>query len=153
METLEIELAEHPCLKGLSPKYIKTIFHCASDAKFEAKQLIFHKGDPANSFFLIRQGRVGLEVDVPQKGTITIETVGPGELLGWSWLIPPYKCHFNARAYELTKAIVLDGGYLREKCQDDHELGYELYSCFIDIIVERLHSVSMQFVDSCRALK
>jgi len=151
METLEIVLAEHPCLKGLHPKYLKTILHCASDTKFEAEQMVFQEGDPANSFFLIRQGRVGLEVYVPNKGIITIETVGPGELLGWSWLIPPYKCHFNARAYEPTKAIILDGGYLREKCLDDHELGYELYSCFIDLIIERLHSTCMQFIDCYRA--
>ena len=122
METLEIILSEHPCLKGLDPKYITTILDCASPVKFEPDQLVFREGNPANKFFLLRHGRVGLEISVPNQGIVTIETVGAGELLGWSWIVPPYKCHFSARARETTGAIAMDGGRLREMCHNDHEL-------------------------------
>ena len=122
MEMLGILLSEHPCLKGLDPKYIKTLLGCASPAKFEPDQLVFSQGNPANKFFLIRQGRVGLEISVPNQGIVTIETVGAGELLGWSWIVLPYKCHFSARARETTGAIAMDGGRLREMCHNDHEL-------------------------------
>ncbi|NQS99209.1 MAG: cyclic nucleotide-binding domain-containing protein [candidate division Zixibacteria bacterium] len=144
METLDIVLAEHPCLKGFDPKHLKILADCSSSVKFEPDQFIYREGDPANRFFLIRRGRVGLEVSIPNRGFITIEIIGSGELLGWSWLIPPYKCQFTARVHELTQAIALDGQYLRTQCHEDHELGYEFYSFFSDIIVRRLQATLRQ---------
>lgn len=147
METLEIILSEHPCLKELDPKYIKTLLGCASPAKFEPDQLVFSEGNPANKFFLIRHGRVGLEINVPNQGLVTIETVGAGEILGWSWIVAPYICHFSALAKETTGAIAMDGGRVREMCLNDHELGYQLYSCFIDSIVHWLQATRLQLLD------
>jgi CRP-like cAMP-binding protein len=117
------------------------------NVQFNPNQIIYKEGDPANTFFLLRQGRVGLEINVPHRGPITIETICAGELLGWSWMVPPYKWQFTARALELTKAIAIDGQFLRNKCAEDSELGYEIYACLSDVIVDRLHATLMQLFD------
>ena len=91
-----------------------------------------------------------MEISVPNQGIVTIETVGAGELLGWSWIVLPYKCHFSARARETTAAIAMDAGCVREMCLNDHELGYQLYSCFIDLIVHRLQATRLQLMDVYR---
>ncbi|MBC8204458.1 cyclic nucleotide-binding domain-containing protein [bacterium] len=147
METLEIVLTEHPCFKGLEAKYFKTMLSCAAPAKFDPDKIIAREGDPANEFYLIRQGIVGLEISVPNQGIVTIETVSAGELLGWSWMVPPYKCHFTARAHSSILAIAIDGRRLREIISKDHELGYQLYGCFIDLIVHRLQATRLQLLD------
>ena len=147
METFEIVVMEHPCFKGLDPKYFKTLLSLATPAKFEPDQIIAKEGDPANEFYLIREGRVGLEINVPNRGRVTIETVGAGELLGWSWMVPPYKCHFTARSHGSTLAIGINGRRLRESIHTDHELGYQLYGCFIDLIVHRLTATRLQLLD------
>jgi len=147
METLEPILAAHPFFKGLAPEYLKLVVGCASNVRFEPEDLIYKEGDPADKFYLIRSGRVGLEIHLPHKGYITIQTITEGDILGWSWIIPPYKTRFTARAYELTRAIALDGKCLRGKCETDHELGYEFYKRFGDIIVQRLHATRLQLLD------
>ena len=70
-----------------------------------------------------------------------------GEILGWSWLVPPYRWHFDARAVELTRAIALDGKCLREKCEEDHDLGYEVMRRFVVIIAQRLEETRLQLLD------
>lgn len=147
METLEPILAEHPFFKDLPPEYFKIVVGCASNARFNAEDIIYKEGQDAEKFYLIRHGRVGLEIHVPQKGFITIQTVTDGELLGWSWLIPPYKTRFTARSYEMTRAICLDGKCLREKCEKDKDFGYEFYKRFANIIVQRLQATRLQLLD------
>ena len=147
METLEPILAAHPFFKGLDPKYLKLVVGCASNVRFEPEQVIYREGDPADRFFLIREGKVGLEINVPHRGPMTIQTIGKGEILGWSWLMPPYKWRFTSRVYERVLAIALDGKCLRGKCEEDHKLGYEFYKRFADIIVERLQATRLQLLD------
>lgn len=147
METLEPILSEHPFFAGLDPKYLKIIVGCASNVRFEPEQVIYKEGDPADRFFLIREGKIGLEIYVPHRGPIAIQTVNAGDILGWSWLMPPYKWRFTARVYEPTRAIAMDGACLRKKCEDDRALGYEFYKRFADIIVQRLQATRMQLLD------
>ncbi len=147
METLEPILAEHPFLKGLEPRYIELIVGCASNVRFNPGQFLFHEGEEANHFYVIRQGKVSLEVFAPDRGAVSVQTLGEGDVLGWSWLIPPYHWHFDARAVELTRAIALDGKCLRTKCEEDHDLGYELLKRFAHIIMERLKATTMQLLD------
>ncbi|MFH1862178.1 MAG: cyclic nucleotide-binding domain-containing protein [bacterium] len=147
METLEPILAEHPFFKGLEKKYLELVVGCASNVRFDAEQIIYREGEPSDQFYLIRHGRVGLEINVPHRGPITIQTISDGEILGWSWLVPPYKSRFTARAYELTRTIALDGKCLRTKCEADHELGYEFFKRFADIIVQRLQATRLQLLD------
>ncbi len=147
METLERILAEHPFFAGLDARHIQLIVGCATNVRFDAGQFIFREGEEANEFYVIRHGKVALEIFVPGRGPVTIQTLGEGEILGWSWLIPPYHWHFNARAIELTRAIALDGKCLRAKCEDDHDLGYELLKRFAHIVEQRLQATRLQLLD------
>lgn len=147
METLERILSEHPFLKGLAPEYIQLIVGCAANVRFDAGEFIFREGEEANQFYVIRQGRVALSLFAPERGAIVIETLGEGDILGWSWLVPPYHWRFNAQAVELTRAIALDGKCLRAKCESDHDLGFELLKRFAHIIEQRLQATRLQLLD------
>jgi len=147
METLERTIAQHPFLKDLEPEYLRLIVGCASNVRFNAGQFLFREGEEANQFFMIRQGKVALEISAAERAVITLQTVGEGDILGWSWLIPPYHWRFDARAVELTRAIALDGKCLRTKSEEDHNLGYELLKRFSNVIVERLEATRFQLLD------
>jgi CRP-like cAMP-binding protein len=147
METLERILVQHPFFKDLSTEYLQLVTGCASNVRFEQDQSIFREGEEANKFYLIREGRVALQLFSPAHGHITIETLGEGDILGWSWLIPPYNWHFDAKALDLTRAIALDGKCLRRKCEDDHNLGYDLLKRFSHIMEQRLESTRLQLLD------
>jgi len=147
METLESILAEHPFFKGLDPRYLQLAVGCASNVRFNAGEFVFHESEEANHFYLIREGKVALEVFAPSRGSLTIQTLEDGEILGWSWLIPPYYWRFDARAIEMTRAIALDGKCLRAKCEEDHDLGYELLKRFASILGQRLDATRFQLLD------
>jgi len=147
METLERVLTEHPFLEGLETRHIKLLVGCASNVVFKPGEYLFREGEQANSFYFIRHGKVVIETFAPQKGPITIQSREAGEVTGWSWLVPPYLWHFDARAFELTRAIALDGKCLREKCEEDHDLGYELMKRFSLMIAQRLEATRLQLMD------
>ena len=147
METLDPLLAEHPFLKGLTPAQIATIAGCARNERFESGQFLFREGEGANHFYIVRHGQVAVEVGAPPRGVVTIQTVADGDILGWSWLVPPYRWRFSAQAKELTRAIALDGRCLRQKCEEDHDLGYELLKRFADIVGQRLDATRLQLLD------
>ena len=147
METLEPLLAEHPFMRGLSQEQIQTIAGCAANARFETGQYLFRDGEEANQFYIIRKGRIGIEALPPSSDPILIQTYGDGEILGWSWLVPPYRWRFSGKALELTRVLSLDGKCLRGKCEKDHELGYELLKRFADILASRLDSARLQLID------
>jgi CRP/FNR family cyclic AMP-dependent transcriptional regulator len=147
MGTLETILAEHPFLKGLAPPHIELIAGCASNVRFNKGDHIFREDEEADRFYLVRHGLVALDVFVPQRGPVTIDTIQEGEVLGWSWLFPPYRWHFDARALQLTRAVAFDGKCLREKCETDLHLGYDLVTRFAQVIVQRLQSARLQLLD------
>ena len=147
MRTLEGILAEHPFFSGWEPRYPQLAVGCASNVRFNAGEFVFQEGEEANTFYLIREGRVALEVVVPGRGSVTIETLEGGELLGWSWLIPPYRWRFDARAVKMTRAIALDGRCLRGKCEEDHELGYELVKQVASSLGQRLDATRLRLLD------
>lgn len=147
METLERILAQHPFFEGLNPEYLKLLVGCASNVRFEAGAYLFRQGEEANQFYLLRQGRVALEIYQPHCAPITFETLEKDDVLGWSWLVAPHYWRSDGRAVELTRAIGLDGKCLRNKCEQNHDLGYELMKRFIQIVEQRLHSSRMQLLD------
>ncbi len=147
MQTLEPVLAAHPFFKDLKPEHLQVLVGCASNVRFDGGQYIFKEGEEANTFYLIRHGTVALEMAVPARGGVTVQTINEGDVLGWSWLFPPYRWHFDARATELTRAIALDGKCLRDKCEQDHSLGYELVKRFAQIIERRLQATRLQLLD------
>jgi len=147
MENLERILAEHPFFAGLEPAYLQLLVGCASNVRFDAGQTIFREGEEANQFFLIRHGKVALDIYAAERGSITIETLDEGDILGWSWLVPPYFWQFDARAVELTRAVALDGKCLRKKSEEDHDLAYELLKRFVHIIEQRLQATRLQLLN------
>ncbi|MBN2227601.1 MAG: cyclic nucleotide-binding domain-containing protein, partial [candidate division Zixibacteria bacterium] len=126
---------------------LELLVGCASNVVFKAGEFIIREGEDADKFYVIRHGKVLIETHMPQKGTIIIRSREAGEILGWSWMVPPYRWHFDARAVELTRAIALDGKCLRGKCEDDHDLGYEIMKRFALIIAERLEATRLQLMD------
>jgi len=147
MESLERILQQHPFLKPFAPEHVKLIVGCASNVVFKPEEFLFREGDAADTFYIIREGRVVIETYAPQKGAIAIQTREAGEVAGWSWLVPPYRWHFDARATELTRAIALDGKCLRDKCETDHSLGYAMMKAFTMVIAERLEATRLQLMD------
>jgi len=147
METLERILAEHSFFEGLETEYLKLLVGCASNVRFQAGAYLFREGEEASHFFLIRQGRVAVEIYAPQRPPIVVQTLEGGDILGWSWLIPPYHWRFDARVVEPARAIALDGKCLRSKCEENHDLGYVLLKRFAHIVDQRLQATRMQLLD------
>jgi CRP-like cAMP-binding protein len=147
MPGLERIVGEHPFFAGLSPEYSQLVAGCARNHRFEAGQYLFHEGEPAREFFLIRHGKVALEITAPGRAPIVFATLGEGEIVGASWLVPPYQWMFEARAVELTRAIGIDAECLRRKSEADHHLGYELMKRFLPVFVKRLHETRLQILD------
>jgi CRP/FNR family cyclic AMP-dependent transcriptional regulator len=147
MEGLERIVKEHPFFSGLEEGFCQLVCGCAKNVRFEAGHYLFHDGEPANELYLLRHGRVALEVAVPGRGALTFQTLSAGDIIGVSWLIPPYRWTYDAKALDLTRAIAMDATCLRGKCEEDHDLGYELMKRFVPILIERLHGTRLQMLD------
>ena len=147
MQTLESTLCEHPFLVDLSAQHAEIVAGCASNVRFAAGKVIFQEGEEANHFYLIREGRVALQIHSERRGPLTVLTLGEGEILGWSWLFPPYRWKFSAQAMKETLAFAVDGKCLREKAERDHALGYELLRRFGHVAETRLEAARLQLVN------
>jgi len=147
METLERVLSEHPFLNDFPDRHLELVVGCASNVRLAAGQIIFHEGEEANTFYLIRQGKVALQIFSERRGPLTILTLGEGEILGWSWLFPPYRWKFSARTLEPTRVFAIDGQCLRAKAEQDHELGYELLKRFAYVVEDRLEAMRLQLIN------
>jgi CRP-like cAMP-binding protein len=147
MEPIERVLREHPFFKGLDPRHIQLIAGCAKEITVKAGDFIFREGDTASHFWLIRHGKVSLEIFAAGRGPIMIETLGEGDVMGWSWIVPPFRKQYDARALELTRAIAFDAMCIRGKCDEEPRLGYELFKRFSQIIGQRLQATRMRLLD------
>lgn len=147
MRTLETLITESPVFVGLDDEQLALIAGCGRNVTFEAGERLFREGDAAETFFLVRHGIVALDTYVPNRGALTVDTVGPGEIAGWSWLLSPHRWHFTGRAVEPVRAVRFDGTCLRGKCEDDPLLGYDLLNRFARVLVERLQATRFQLMD------
>lgn len=146
-KTLEPILEKHPFFAGLDERYLELLTGCATNLRFKPGEYLFREGDEAKQFFVIREGTVALEIFVPGTGPKKIQTLEDGDVVGWSWLFPPYTWHFSGRAAAPLRALVLDGKCLRDKCEEDHDLGYEFQKRVSRIVVERLQATRLQLLD------
>lgn len=149
METhgLDRILREHRFFAGLDEESCGVVCGCAKNVRFEAGEYLFRAGESADQFYLLRHGRVALEVAAPGRGAVTFQTVGEGEVVGVSWLIPPYRWTYDAKATDLVRAIAMDASCLRRKCEADHDLGYEMMKRFVPVLVDRLQNTRLQILD------
>ena len=147
MENLEKIVATHHFLEGLNKDFIEQILDCATTAEFSAGKAIFRQGEAAESCYLLVKGRVAVGLDSPEKGSLLVETLNAGDVLGWSWLVPPYKWRFNAVATAATHAIAINGGKLRALCEKNHELGFEVMKRFLSVIAQRIEMANMEILD------
>lgn len=144
METLEQILAEHPFLKGLPSSHLHFVAECASKVEFDSETHLFHEGKAADQFYLIQKGQVALGTFIPGRGFIIIQTLDKGEIVGWSWLVPSYEWRFDARTITPVQAIVIDGKRLRERCEADHDFGYEILKRLALVIGQRLTATRLR---------
>jgi CRP/FNR family transcriptional regulator, cyclic AMP receptor protein len=147
IHTLESVIKEHPFFQDFPEDQLSFITGCAKNVQFPEKHFIFLEGDPANEFYFIRSGAVSIEMVIPHLGPTTVQTIGEGEILGWSWVSPPYRWHFNAKTLKRTRALVFDAKCLRAKCEEDHDFGFEMLKRFANIITERLDATRLQLLD------
>jgi len=140
IEPIATRVAFHPFLVGMNHTQLALLADCAMAVRFEPGQLIFREGELANRFYLIETGRVILESSARFGDPVVIDKVGAGDLLGWSWMFPPHVWHFTARAVERTNAIFFYGTILREYCERDHSLGYELFKRMSAVMIKRLQA-------------
>jgi CRP-like cAMP-binding protein len=147
IEELAELLTHHPVFSGLDPDAIDLIAGCAHNVAFDSDEALLSEGGDATTFYLIRRGLVALEIHRPGLGALVIETIGPGGAVGWSWLFPPYRWHFDARALEPVGAVAIDGACLRTKAETDPALGYALMKRFGVVMLERLQATRIRLLD------
>jgi CRP/FNR family cyclic AMP-dependent transcriptional regulator len=147
MKTLDAVVVEAPIFAGLEPAHAELIAGCAQNVRFRAGQFLFREGGEADTFYLLRHGTVSLETFVPSRGSFSIETIDESDVVGWSWLFPPYRWHFDARALEDVAAVAFDGVCLRGKATNDHELGYVLLGRFARVLADRLDATRLRLLD------
>jgi len=147
MKAMDALIAEAPAFAGLAPAQLEYIAGCATNVRAAAGEYVFREGQRADVFYAVRHGSLALELHVPARDAVTIDTLHDGDLVGWSWLFPPYRWEFDGRAREDTALISFDGTCLRGKCEADHELGYELMTRFAQVIIARLQATRLRLLD------
>ena len=140
-------VAMHPFFSGLPPGVLELASGCARMVAVAPGRLLLAEGEPADDFYLLRRGRVAIEVHSAERGPLVLETVGPGHVVGWSWMIPPYRWQFDARALEPVGAIGLDARCLRDKADREPAFGYALSQRVSEILVERLQAARIRLLD------
>lgn len=140
METLHDSIIEHPFFDGMKPEYLAMLGGGAKEETFEKDAVLFREGEPANHFYLIQSGKIALESHKPGNGTAFVQELGAGDVLGWSWLFPPFSWHFQARAMEPTSVIVLSGAHLLIAAERNHDFGYELMKRVSQLVIKRLQA-------------
>jgi len=149
VRTIAEILPEHPFFKGLDQQHVDLVTGCASNTHVRAGEYLFREGGPADTFYLIRHGQVAIETNAPT-GTIVVQTTHDGDVVGWSWLVAPYRWTFDARATEETSLVTFDGACLRDKCEDDPALGYALLQRVVRVMSAHLHSARLRVLDLYR---
>ena len=147
MERIDDLIRRSRFFAGLQPEQLTLLAACGRNVQFAPGSLLLREGETADRFFLIRKGSLTIETYVPSRGPVTLQTLGEGEILGWSWLFPPYIYQFDARARAHVRATVFDAACLRGKCDADPALGYEFMKRLTQVVSNRLESTRRQLLD------
>ncbi|MFA1542845.1 cyclic nucleotide-binding domain-containing protein [Actinomadura monticuli] len=142
------DLAREAFLHGMRGADLARLATGARAAEFPAGRRIIAESEPAERFWLVRDGSVALDLRVPERGPVVVDTLGPGAALGWSWLFRPYRWRFGATALTDVRAIEFDGRLIRTLCAVDPSLGYELTRRFTELIADRLQAAQLRLLDN-----
>ncbi len=145
--TLAEELATHRFFEAFPEDLRRRLAQCANNVVFDAGAVLCTEGTPAKSFFALRAGRVNVGVYVPSKGLVTLETLQSGDIMGWSWVLPPYRWHFDAVAVEQVRAVELHADCLLPYFEENPAAGYHLMTAVARIMEERLESARIRLLD------
>ncbi len=140
-------LAGHQFTRGMPADYVAALSGAAKHIKVPARYRLFDEGGTADRFWLIQAGQVALDMSVPGRGLVVIETLGMGDVIGWSWLYPPYQWRLGAVALRPTQAFEVDGPAVRQMCAADAGFGYELTRRFLAVVVHRLQATRTRLID------
>lgn len=138
VDDIETTLAEHEFFAGMKAQDLKFLASCAKHRQLRGNQVLFGYGAPADEFFVLLTGGVTLEVAAIEGPALVLQTLGPGAVLGWSWLIPPYRWSFQARADAETEVLEFNGKVILARCESDPEFGYDVLKRFSSLMSERL---------------
>jgi len=147
MSSKEDFLSAHAFFKGLNADYITLLSEYATERQVKKGGVLFQPGKPANRFYLLRNGRVSVQVPALVGPALELQVLGDNQILGWSWLIPPYRWNFLARAVEDTDLLEFDGSAILERCEQDPKFGYELFKRFTALMSERLDAARQKMMD------
>ena len=152
-DLLKSRVVSHQFFQSMNPEHLEIVTGCASEVAFKPDQVLFLESEPASQFYLIESGRIALETHDPAKGTALVQNLGAGDVLGWSWLFPPFAWHFQARAVEPSKAIALNAGHLLAAAERDRDFGYELMKRVAQVVIQRLQAARRRFLNEagCRS--
>jgi CRP/FNR family transcriptional regulator, cyclic AMP receptor protein len=140
-------LKSHPFLAGMGSDQLAVLKGCASERRYQEGEFVTREGQPATELFLVQEGQVAVETRVGKRGSLRLETLCSGDVLGWSWLVEPYQWLFDSRALTPVQVVVFNGACLRNYCQADHQLGYELLLRIARVIEHRLQATRLQLLD------
>lgn len=145
--SIEDYLTDHTFFSGMDSSYVKFLSDSATELQMKTGDVLFQYGKPADKFYLLRQGQISIQVPALMGPALDIQTLGNDQILGWSWLIPPYRWSFLARALEDSDLIEFDGGAILALCEEDPKFGYELYKRFAALMSERLDAARQKMMD------
>lgn len=147
VQTIEEYLPQHPFFADLNASMIELLSGCAVNVHRHAGEYLFHEGEPADTFYVVRRGRVTIELRTPTGRPAVLDTAHEGDVVGWSWLVPPYRWQFDARATAETSAVAFDAICLRAKCDEDPSVGYALLQRVAQVMLHRLQSARIRLLD------
>jgi CRP/FNR family transcriptional regulator, cyclic AMP receptor protein len=140
-------LLKHPFFDGFDSAFVHAICVKGVESRFEVDDLLAREGTEAGLFYVVLEGKIALEIGSGDRPLLTVQTVGPGEVLGWSWLVPPHRWRFDARAVKPSRAIALDAEVLRRTLRSHPTWGFQFMVRFMPVLAERLENTRVQLLD------
>ena len=146
-QLIEEYLSAHTFFSGLDHSYRRFLSDSTTELRIKKGDPLFKQGDPADKFYILRSGQVSVYVPAVMGPMLETQTLGEDQILGWSWLIPPYRWHFQARAVEDSDLLEFDGSAILARCEEDPKFGYELFKCFAGLMSDRLGAARQKMMD------
>lgn len=147
MPSTQEYLAAHEFFAGLNDDFLQLLGEHATEKKYPAGEVLFQQGKSADKFYLVREGEISVQVPALVGPALELQVLGENQILGWSWLIPPFRWHFLARASTDVVLLEFDGKAILQQCEQNPKFGYELFKRFTEMMSERLSAARQKMMD------